>query len=255
MNATLISRALAPAMALLMALLAAVPVQASVVLSGTRVIYPQHEKEVSLKLESKNQRPVLLQVWLDNGDEQSTPDLAGIPFLVTPPIFRMEPEQHQVLRLSYTGEPLPQDRESLFWFNMLEVPSQTLDAEQSNQLQLAFRTRVKLFFRPTKLPYEVEAAAAKLQWRQVSSEQGQMLEVYNPTPYHLSFDQIDLVAAEQRHAREHGASGAGNMVAPNGRNRFLLPSLKSRPSTAMTAEFETIDDFGVRVSHKTRIAP
>ncbi|WP_191485950.1 molecular chaperone [Pseudomonas sp. FEN] len=255
MNATLISRTLVSAMALMMALLAGLPVQASVVLGGTRIVYPQNEKEVTVRLESKNQRPVLLQVWLDNGDEQSTPDLAGIPFLVTPPIFRMESDQHQVLRLAYTGESLPQERESLFWFNVLEVPSQALDAEQSNQLQLAFRSRIKLFFRPTKLPYEVEAAAAKLQWRQVSTEQGQALEVYNPTPYHLSFDQIELVTAGQRHAREPGATGTENMVLPHDRNRFPLPSLKSPSGSAMTAEFQTIDDFGVRVSHKARIAP
>ncbi|QGY26852.1 fimbria/pilus periplasmic chaperone [Escherichia coli] len=46
------------------------------------------------------------------------------------------------------------DRESVFWFNVLELPPKP-DAEKvANQslLQLAFRTRIKLFYRPEEIP-------------------------------------------------------------------------------------------------------
>ena len=254
MNTSMVTRLLAKITTLMIVMLATVSVQASVIIGSTRVVYPQNDKEVTVRLESKNQTPVLIQVWLDSGDENSTPDVGRPPFVVTPPVFRMEPDQQQVIRLAYTGESLPAERESLFWFNLLEVPSQPLNSEQSNQLQLAFRSRIKVFFRPPGLPYEVDAAPGKLQWRHISTEQGQLLEVYNPTPYHVSFDQIKMVAAGQHHAREPGASGAQNMVVPNGRTRFLLPGLKSAPSTAMVVEFQTLDDFGALVSHKASIS-
>ncbi|ONH54421.1 chaperone protein EcpD [Pseudomonas cedrina] len=253
MNASLVSRLLPKATLVLVALLAATAVQASVVIGSTRIVYLQKDKEVTVRLDSKNQKPTLLQVWLDDGNEHSTPDESGIPFVATPPIFRMEPQQQQIIRLAHTGEPLPAERESLFWFNLLEVPSQALNSEQNNQLQLAFRSRIKLFYRPATLPYDVEEAPAKLQWKYLATEQGQALEVFNPTPYHVSFDTIELVTGGQRHSRETSASGDSNMVVPGGRNRFVLPGLKSAPASALTVEFQTLDDYGVRVSHTADI--
>ncbi|RFD29941.1 pilus assembly protein [Pseudomonas sp. GL93] len=236
-------------------LLGATALQASVIINSTRVVYPQNDKEVTVRLESKNQAPVLVQTWLDNGDEQSTPDVSGIPFVVTPPIFRMEPGKQQVVRVAYTGEPLPTAQESLFWFNLLEVPSQSPGAQQGNQLQLAFRSRIKLFYRPQNLAYGVEAAPGKLQWRRVSSAQGQGLEVFNPTPYHVTFEAVDVLDSGQRHARKPASSGSENMVLPGGRIRFELPTLKSAANAAVTVEFQTLDDFGVKVAHSAKVPP
>ncbi len=250
MNAVFASHLSARLIALAFALLSAAA-QASVVISSTRIIYPQNDKEVTVRLESKNQAPVLIQVWLDGGDEHSTPDRATVPFIATPPIFRMEPGKQQVLRLAYTGDSLPTERESLFWFNLLEVPAHS---QEANQLQLAFRSRIKLFFRPPNLPYGVDAAPGKLQWRGESTEHGQALEVYNPTPYHVTFEQVDVLDAQQRHARKPSASGAGNMVPPGGRTRFELPSLKKPPGSAATVEFQTLDDYGVRSTHSSPLS-
>ncbi len=60
---------------------------------------------MTVRLESKNQAPVL-NPGLDSTavDEHSTPDRATVPFIATPPIFRMEPGKQQVLRLAYTGD-------------------------------------------------------------------------------------------------------------------------------------------------------
>jgi chaperone protein EcpD len=254
MKSIFISSLSFPFMAWAFALFGATSVHASVVINSTRIIYPQNDKEVTVRLESKNQAPVLIQAWLDSGDEHSTPDLAVIPFIATPPIFRMEPGKQQVVRLAYTGDNLAAKQESLFWFNLLEVPAQSQDAKQANQLQLAFRSRIKLFLRPPNLPYGVDAAPAKLQWRHESTERGQILEVYNPTPYHVTFDQIDVLEAKLRHTRKAALSGAENMVAPGGRNRFELPSLKSPPGAATTVEFQTLDDFGVRISHSAKVS-
>ncbi|NWB96152.1 fimbria/pilus periplasmic chaperone [Pseudomonas gingeri] len=236
-------------------LIASFTAHASVIITGTRVVYPANQKEVSIRFENKNQKPALVQVWLDSGNEEVTPEQAKVPFVATPPIFRMEPEKQQVVRLTYTGEPLPTDRESLFWLNMLEVPPKARDSEQSNQLQLAFKTRIKVFFRPQGLPYETAQATEKLLWKLVQTEQGPALEVHNPTPYHLNFDSVDLLAAGQRHIKPIGETAAENMVNPHANNRFPLPSLKSAPSAGAQVEFQVIDDYGARQTHKAQVMP
>ena len=237
-------------MTLTVALLSSAAVQASVIVNSTRIVYPQNDNEVTVRLESKNQAPVLVQAWLDSGDEQSTPDVATAPFVVIPPIFRMEPGKQQVVRLAYTGEAQAANQESLFWFNLLEVPAHS---QEANQLQLAFRSRIKLFLRPPNLPYGVDAAPGKLQWRRESTAQGQVLEVFNPTPYYVTFEQIEVLESAHRHARKAAGSGAGNMVAPGARQRFELPTLKTPPGAA-TVEFQTLDDYGVRSAHSAKVS-
>jgi chaperone protein EcpD len=242
-------------MTLTVALLSSAAVQASVIVNSTRIVYPQNDNEVTVRLESKNQAPVLVQAWLDSGYEQSTPDVATAPFVVIPPIFRMEPGKQQVVRLAYTGQDLPSAQEGLFWFNLLEVPSQRQGAAQSNQFQLAFRSRIKLFLRPANLPYGVEAAPGKLQWQRVATEQGQALDVFNPSPYHVTFEQIRVQVAEQQHVREPAASGVENMVIPGGRLRFALPRLTAPLNRCASVVFETLDDFGAKVRHTTEVCP
>ncbi|MFL1501595.1 fimbria/pilus periplasmic chaperone [Pseudomonas sp. O64] len=223
-------------------------------ISGTRVIYPADQKDVSVWFQSKNKRPALVQVWLDDGNENVAPEKAKVPFIATPPVFRLEPEKQQVVRLVYTGEALPTNKESLFWLNMLEVPPKVKDEEAANQLQLAFRTRLKVFFRPKDLPYEPTLAPEKLTWDVVEDKQGFALKVSNPSPYYVSFDSVSLNVAGKRYEKPVGQTSADNMVGPGADSTFALPSLKSMPGADAQVEFESIDDIGAKVSHTSKVS-
>ncbi|WP_266171117.1 fimbrial biogenesis chaperone [Dyella subtropica] len=214
--------------------------EATVVVGGTRVVYPAEGKEVTVKLTNQGSMPALVQFWLDAGDEKSMPDTAKVPFSVSPPIFRMEPGKGQAVRVMYTKEPLPTDKESLFWVNVLEVPPKSAD-DGRNLLQFAFRTRIKLFFRPAGLPGEVNAAPEKLTWTLVNGEGGKgvALHVANPTPYYVNFAHVGLKIGE-RSVMEKG----GGMVAPGGTTTFPITHLASRPSGDVKAQFDVITDFG-----------
>jgi len=65
--------------------LMATTAQAAVVLSGTRVIYPAQEHEVTPKLTNEGKGPVLVQAWIDDGDLNVTLDQVKAPFTLTPP--------------------------------------------------------------------------------------------------------------------------------------------------------------------------
>lgn len=126
-------------------------VQSAVIISGTRIIYPEKDKEVSIKMTNNGKSPVLIQSWIDSGDPKSRPDNAQAPFTLTPPINRVDPGKGQSLRIRYTGEALPQDKESIFYLNVLEIPARVNNTEGKNVLQMAFRSRLKLFFPPIRL--------------------------------------------------------------------------------------------------------
>ncbi len=135
--------------ALLLVLLASIAqARASVVVTGTRVIYPGEAREKTVQLSNRDAFPNVVQAWVDIDAPDAPPDQADAPFLVNPAVFRMAPDSGQTLRIVYTGQGLPGDRESLFHLNVLQIPPRNSSHADRNQMLLMLRNRLKLFYRP-----------------------------------------------------------------------------------------------------------
>jgi P pilus assembly chaperone PapD len=96
-------------------------VKAGIQLNGTRVVYPANEREVSLGLVNDGTEARLVQSWVDSGDVRERPEDSKAPFIITPPMTRVDPGKGQTLRIIFSGTTMPQDRESVFWLNILEI--------------------------------------------------------------------------------------------------------------------------------------
>lgn len=208
--------------------------QASVVISGTRVVFPAEKKAVSVQLVNKGQRPSLIQAWLDNGNENADPKTIKLPFIITPPVSRLDPNKQQILRITYTGEALAADRETLFFFNVLDIPPKPTKADLAknpNYLQFSMRSRLKFFFRPANLAYPVTEAYQKTNWM----VKGKQLSVHNPTPYFITYSQIQV--------KQNGKVAKvkqTEMVAPFSSYTFNL----SQAVTGGEVEWSVINDYG-----------
>ncbi|AQR69939.1 molecular chaperone EcpD [Janthinobacterium sp. LM6] len=222
---------------------------ASVVIGGTRVIYRASDREVTIKLANEGNAPALVQAWLDTGNPNALPDESKVPFTLLPPLFRLDPKKGQSLRLIYTQETLPQDKESLFWLNVLEVPPRAgaaANGDSPNFLQLAFRTRIKLFFRPTGLPGKADDAAALVRWRFKRLENGRyVLEGNNPTPYHVTFSKLTAADGMASWSNDIGA-----MLAPGASADFDLGNAAPRAAVPAQVDYTYINDYGAGVSGK-----
>ncbi|WP_254611038.1 fimbria/pilus periplasmic chaperone [Serratia proteamaculans] len=207
---------------------------ASVVIKGTRVIYPSSAREVTIQLENKGQSPVLVQNWIDNGDNEEKPENIKVPFVLTPPINRVDPDKGQTIRISYTGSPLPADKESVFWLNTLEIPAKKKVATSENFMQVAFRTRIKLFYRPAGLQGNPNEAAKSLSWQ----ANGSSLQATNPTPYYVS-----LVSVQS-----NGKEVEGKMIPPKGKATFSLPIKRGAD---INGEF--VNDYGAVVKFVSKV--
>jgi chaperone protein EcpD len=215
--------------------------EAGIVLGGTRVVYPASDREVTLSITNEDaKQPRLVQTWIDAGDAMISPDKVDVPFHVTPPIFRMEPKASQSLRIVYSKEPLPTDRESVFWLNVLEVPPKPEAGEGTNMLQFAFRTRIKMFFRPDNLPGKPEDAPKALTWTLASEKDASALTINNPTPYYISFQSVELVQG----GHSYKAPGNVEMVAPFGSVHVPLEGKVGAGVAGAQVQFKTINDFG-----------
>ncbi|MCX8958674.1 fimbrial biogenesis chaperone [Erwinia psidii] len=218
---------------------------AAMTISGTRIIFPGSEKEVNVRTNNRGNNPALVQVWVDDGNVNGDVNAMKIPFMVTPPVYRVEPGKGQSVRLIYNGMALPQDRESVFWFNLLEVPPVVKAMENVDRLELAFRTRIKIFYRPKALSSSSTNELEKIKWEVLSSNKG--IKVTNPTPYYLSFDSINAQFSDNSFAL------TPVMVAPFGSGDFLLEN-KSSIAGLTGVTFKLINDYGSAYSGKLTMA-
>ncbi|HAL7078554.1 TPA: fimbrial chaperone, partial [Escherichia coli] len=117
--------------------------------------------------------------WVDPFNKE---DKSKAPFTVIPPVSRLEPAQEKVLRIIHTkGVSLPDDRESVFWLNIKNIPPSASN-KAANSLEIAVKTRIKLFWRPASIRLIPEDAAPKVKWHR----EGRNLIAENPNPIHIS---------------------------------------------------------------------
>src|SRR5215475_10271280 len=77
---------------------------AGITINGTRV--------VSLSMVNDGKEPRVIQAWVDTGDASERAESSKAPFLITPPMARVDPGKGQTLRIMFTGaNNLPQGRE------------------------------------------------------------------------------------------------------------------------------------------------
>lgn len=224
---------------------------ASVLIAGTRVVFPAQDGEVTVRLTNDNAHPALVEAWIDNGDPKSTPDKVSVPFLITPPLFRMEAHKDQNLRIIATPAQLPTDRESLFWLNVLEIPPKpsAQEAAGKNLLQFAIRSRLKLFYRPAHLPGDAQAAPGQLSWKAIADGQGYALEVHNPTPYHVTIVKLTLDVGGKSYSAEPG------MVDPLGTLRLKVKDLSTAPPAGSPVAYDIVNDYGATTPFKGSVSP
>jgi chaperone protein EcpD len=220
-----------------LALLGVGGAQADMIIDTTRVIYPEARREVTFKvINAAKDKPAFVQMWLDDGNAAAAPEDAVTPFNLTPPIARLKANASQVVRLTFTGEPLPADRESIFYFNMLELPQKSND---ENKISFAVRTRIKVFFRPKMLRGDPVNLMGQVVWKVQKQGANWVAEANNPTPYHMSFFSLSL-----GQSGSYEPSVDGGMVPPMGKTSVVLGEVAKITKPFNQLKVEYITDYG-----------
>lgn len=205
--------------------------QAGVMLGGTRIVFDGNKRDASISVGNTTAQPYAVQTWINTeADDNST----ATPFVATPPLFRLDPRKEQMVRIQKVPGTLPEDRESVFYFNAQEIPVAGKAGE--NTLKIAMRTRIKLFYRPAGLQGNPLEALPQLRWS-LAQEQGKsVLVVNNPSAFHVSFIGVKVIAGAQTVEVEEP-----KMVAPMSSQRYALPGFSGRSGDVL---FSAINDYG-----------
>lgn len=228
-----------------MLLLTTASAQSSVTMVGSRIIYPAKAASVDVQFKNNDDFPYVIQAWFDKGNIDSQPQQeSGIPFVVTPPVFRIQPNAGQIARIIFTGNAsLPADRESLFWFNTLQIPPTQRGVEsKQNAMTVMLRNRVKLLYRPAAIG-KPDNILKGVQVNYVfDPARGSGIEINNAQPWHLSLVSLSLQLAGQKQRTD------GQTIAPYTKKTFWFNNIKQRLQGAGTATLAAINDQGARIS-------
>lgn len=203
----------------------------AVSMDRTRVIFDGSQKSISLNISNNNkQLPYLAQGWIENTEGKKIQS----PLVVLPPVQRLEPGKSSQVKIEALPgiSTLPQDRESLFYFNLREIPPKS---DKPNTLQIALQTRVKLFYRPKAIIPEKNATP----WQEklTLEKQGDHYILKNPTPYYAT-----IINATANAKSTNGKEFTPVMVSPFGQDNLGVNASLLGSSPVLTY----INDFGGR---------
>ena len=206
----------------------------AVSLSGTRLIFDGRYNEATIEVSNRSNAETLIQAWLDAPREDGQPGAAravDLPFALTPHLVRMPAMGKQTLRLLYEGVGVPPDRESMLHLYVLEIPRRS---PAGQQLSIAIRQRINVFYRPAGLAGDPAQAAQTLLWHRAPSA-GATLSVRNPSPYHVSLQDLRINGTEVADYR---------LLPPFSDASLALHPLRSNLAQPQTLTFKAMTDYG-----------
>lgn len=218
--------------ALCLALFLPASAHAALTISATRIIQTSDKQSTSVIVTNPSQRTYAAQAWVNTEADDTT---TAVALIASPPLFRLDPGNEQAVQINRLPNELPQDRESLFFLNVQEIPQAV--PEQQNALTIALRTRIKLFYRPAQLKDSPQERLKDLAWSIRMIQGKPHLVVKNPSPYHYTFGTLVInngAGAEKLEARE--------MSSPMSEQAYPLRQTTLKSGLQVT--YTTINDYG-----------
>ncbi|MEB7884013.1 fimbria/pilus periplasmic chaperone [Serratia fonticola] len=168
----------------------------SVGLGKTRIIYSPSTSGSVISVSNSNEFPVLVQSSVKSVNEKD----GEAPFVVTPPLFRLDPKQQSRLRVVMTQDVKVKDKESLYWLCAMGIPPEQSDvwaegsapAKSANTASLNISVRmsqcIKLILRPEAVKGQPQDVASAVTWQR----EGDKLMASNPTPFYMNLRTLSV---------------------------------------------------------------
>lgn len=186
-------------------------------LGASRLVYKPNSSGSAVSVSNPQEYPILVQGNVLNEDKKT-----AAPFIVTPPISRLDAKQRNKLRIIQTGGAIG-GQEKLYWLCVSGIPpkdtdvwAQTPEGRQNPNIstinmEVSTRECVKLFLRPSDIKGSPIDSAQSLQWH----KQGNKLTVNNPTPFYMNLFSVTVGGRKISDI---------NYIPPRGSQTFNLPN-------------------------------
>lgn len=185
-------------------------------LGKSKIIYHQNGRGEVLTISNPRDYPVLVQTSVFDSFKKKSND-----FIVTPPLFRLDPKETNSLQIIHSNGSFPGNKESLNWICVKGIPPKggelwddKIGIERKNKVNVrmlvAVDNCIKLIYRPETVQGDPVDLGGNLKWHVV----GRKLIVDNPTPFVMSITNLKM----------NGVAMSGGYVNPMSSTSFDLPN-------------------------------
>lgn len=195
-------------------------------LNATRIVYQQGE--LSTSVGARNNTDInYLAKFMISGDDGKNSTL----FSISPPLIKINSKDRQDVKIYFTGNGLPTDRESLFYFSATMIPG-TNGPLNSSALNIGYKTIIKLFYRPSKLTMTPEEAYQQL----AISVSPTGIVAKNNSPYYISMNLLTVNGVNA----ELSLKKQNTMISPYGSLNYVMPENGRKGK----ATWKVVNDLG-----------
>ena len=210
-------------------------VAAEVNSSVSRLVINEDRMKGILTLVNTGDSPRVVQLWVDDNNLHAAPEDINLPLVVSPPVFRLNPGGTLDARVILTSrKDMAQDRETLYWLNIYQIPPNTKASTPGNQLVLPVRIRLKILIRPPSVPPRKadNDNSLKFSLLQTAAQQHE-LKVENPTKYYITLGSLSF---------ENKSLGS-RLIPPL--SSVSVPVVSKLAPGKKRVTWSTIDDYGI----------
>lgn len=113
--------------------------QAAVVMNASRIVM-EGTTEKTVTFDNTSDNPFIVQV---ESDSREKPD-----FIAMPPVFKIKEKGGQTVKIKLLSDTLPQDKESLFYLDFIQIPGISKTEKNDNRINIVIKSRLKVIYRP-----------------------------------------------------------------------------------------------------------
>ncbi|OEI92906.1 MULTISPECIES: fimbrial biogenesis chaperone [Enterobacterales] len=195
-------------------------------------------KDKFIFIESKNQEVIeiknsinsdyFIQSWISHYDENNDSEL---PFMITPPLFKIEKDEDYSLKIFKIDEIEKKDRETLYKINIKRIPVLSDSDDNKNLLHISINSVYNLIYRPISIEKNAVDAYKKIEFLK---NQNNEFIINNPTPYFITLLNVHL---------ENISLISKSITIPP----FKKYNTKNKIKKDGLIKWKTIDQYGVEI--------
>ncbi|EDS7589095.1 molecular chaperone [Salmonella enterica subsp. diarizonae] len=207
-------------------------------LGASRLIYPSDKKGIILRVNNTADHPFLVKSEVMDESMQHE-----APFIVTPPLFRLDGGQHNTLSITRTGGDFPVDRESINWLCVQSIPPEPDSVwAETGRDNISVTSRllpgicIKLFVRPDVAHGNSLDVADKVTW----TIEGKTVTASNPTPFYINISKASVNGKKIKIDKTY--------IPPFSEEKYPLPDGVVKNSIV---KWTVVGDYGENKDEKT----
>lgn len=158
--------------------------QSSIEINKDKFIFIESINQEIVEINNKTNNDYFIQSWITHYDKENSNE---IPFMITPPLFKIEKDETFSLKIFKKDEIKERDRETLYRINIKRIPILLNSDNNKNMLHVSINSVYNLIYRPISIEKDAKDAYKKIEF--LKNKNNEFI-INNPTPYFIALSSV-----------------------------------------------------------------